>query len=89
MISAKNKDFSEQKHANMLDGEDHSVELNFVSGVIALRAGEGPRKESHWMLQARVFKLLLEHCADHNATAVAFENEGTIGIRQPDDSGLK
>ena len=72
--------FAEQKHAKMLDGANYSVELDFVRGVVALRAGEGPREESHWMLQARVFKLLLQHCADRNATAVGFQIERAIRI---------
>ena len=50
MISAEKELFAEQKHAEMLDGAYHSVELNFVRGVVALRASEGPREKSHWML---------------------------------------
>ena len=64
----------------MLDGVNHSVELDFVRSVVSLRAGEGLREESHWMLQARVFKLLFQHCADRKATAVGLQNERAIRI---------
>ena len=80
MSSAEKKLFAEQKHAKMLDGANHSVELDFLSGVFALRAGEGPREESHLMLQARVLKLLFQHCADRNATAVGLQYERAIRI---------
>ena len=50
MISAKEELFTKQKHAEVLDGAHHSVELDFICCIVALGAREGPKEESHWML---------------------------------------
>ena len=50
MISANEKLLSKQKHADMLDGANQSVELDFICCIIALGAKEGTRDDFHWML---------------------------------------
>ena len=81
MVSTQGKLVSEQKHSEMLDGADHCVKLDFIRSIVVLRTGEGPREEAHWMLEARIIEALFEHCFDCDATAVSFENEGSLGIR--------
>ena len=50
MISAKKELSSKQKHTEMLDGADHSVEIDFIRCIVTLGAGKGPREQSHWVL---------------------------------------
>ena len=68
------------KHSEVLNGTNNGVQLDFVRGVVAIGAAEGPRVEAHWVLQASVFKALLEDGAECDTAAVSLEDEVAVQI---------
>ena len=50
MIGSEQEFLAEKKHSEVFNGTNNGVQLDFVRGVVALGAAEGPRVEAHWVL---------------------------------------
>ena len=72
----------------MFDGTHNGVQLHFVRGIIAFGTAEGSRVEAYKVLQASIFKALLEDGTNGDTASVRLEDEVTLRVRKAHDARL-
>ena len=85
MISAYQEFFPEQEHSEVFYRANHSIHFQLLCNIVSLPTCERSTKESDWVFESCVVKLLLEYRAEGDTTSICFQDEVSLRIRRSDD----
>ena len=68
---------------------NHSIHFQVVCNIVSLQTCKRSTKESDWVFQYCVVKLLLEYRAEGDTTAICFQDEVSLMIRNSDNPMFK
>ena len=88
VICSEQELLAEEEHSEVFDCTHNGVQLHFVRGVIVFGTADGTRVEAYRVLQASVFKALLEDGTNGDTAAVGLEDEVTFRVRKAHDARL-